>query len=408
MSDEPRCRLCGGSGLWPFLSLGDVPLANAFLTEEELEAPEPRYPLTLAHCPDCTLVQLEETVPPESLFRDYLYLSSVSRTMLRHARDTTDRLVDELGLGEDTLVVELGSNDGYMLQYFHQRGVPVLGIDPAENLNELAAARGIDTITAFFDEELARGLRERGHAASLMIANNVLAHVPRMHGFVAGVRELLAPGGVAMIEVPWLKCMIDRREYDTIYHEHVSYFSLTALERLLERHRLSIDDVEVLEIHGGSLRVFARREEDSDPSGRVSELLREEADWVEDPAHYRGFKEGFDSLKETLDAFFTRLKARPATIAAYGAAAKGTIFTNLFEIDRRFLDFVVDRNTYKQGRFLPGTHLPIHGPERLLAERPDFCLLLVWNLADEIVRQERDYLEQGGRFVVPVPRPRIL
>lgn len=408
MSDEPRCRLCGASDPWPFLALGDLPLANAFLTREELETPEPRYPLTLMHCPDCTLVQLEETVAPESLFREYLYLSSVSRTMLRHARDTSERLIEELALGEDTLVVELGSNDGYMLQYFHRLGIPVLGIDPAENLNELAAAKGIDTMTRFFGEQVARELRDRDRTASLVIANNVLAHVPDMNDFVAGVRELMATGGVAVIEVPWVKCMIDRREYDTIYHEHVSYFSLTALQRLFGGHGLAIDDVELLEIHGGSLQLFVRPEEECEPSPRVSELLREEADWVGDPAHYRAFKDGYDSLKETLNAFFSRLKARPANIAAYGAAAKGTMFTNLFGIDRRFLDFVVDRNTYKQGRFLPGTHVPIHDPERLLAERPDFCLLLVWNLADEIVQQERDYLEGGGRFVIPVPRPRIL
>lgn len=408
MSHGPRCRLCGGAEPWPFLPLGDLPLANAFLTEDELDEPEPRHPLTLLHCPDCSLVQLQETVSPEALFHEYLYLSSVSRTMLDHAREAADRLVDELGLGTDALVVELGSNDGYMLQYFHQRQIPVLGIDPARNLNQLAAAEGIETLTAFFDEEVARGLRHRGRAADLVIANNVLAHVPEVHGFVAGIRELLAPGGLATIEVPYVKCMIDRKEYDTIYHEHVSYFSLTALDRLLGGHRLAIVDVERLDIHGGSLRLFVRREGEGDPSPKVLELLREEADWVRDPDYYRGFKTAFESLGETLEAFFRDLKSGSATIAAYGAAAKGTMFTNLFGIDRRFLDFVVDRNTYKQGRFLPGSHVPIHGPERLLAEEPDFCLLLVWNLADEIIEQEREYLDRGGRFVVPVPQPRIL
>ncbi len=405
------CRSCGHDGLVTVLSLGETPLANALLTEEKLRETEKLYPLDLVYCPHCSLVQITETVPPEELFGEYLYLSSFSDTMLRHAEELVSRIVPARKLGKESLVVELASNDGYLLQYYKREGVPVLGIEPAKNIARVAEEeRGIPTLCEFFGEETGRRLAEEGWRADVIHAHNVLAHVADLNGFVEGVRLLLKDDGVAVIEAPYVKEMIDGREFDTIYHEHLCYFSLTTLDRLFDRHGLIIVDVERVPIHGGSLRVFAARKEGNpERSQAVTDLLREEAAWgVDDAAFYGGFGESVESLRADLIALLRGLQEEGASLAAYGASAKGSTLLNYCDIGRETLDFVADRSTVKQGLYTPGTHLPIYPPEKLLEEMPGYVLLLTWNFAEEILAQQEEYRRRGGRFVVPVPEVKVL
>lgn len=405
-----ECRSCHHPELAEVLDLGSTPLANRLLTQAQLGEPEPRYPLVLAFCPRCALVQITETVPPEVLFRDYLYFSSFSDTMVQHARVIADRLRVERGLGSDSLVVEVASNDGYLLQHYVAAGVPVLGIEPARNIAKVAEERGVRTVSEFFGLELAERLAADGHRADVIHANNVLAHVADLNGFVAGLAALLKPEGLAVIEAPYLKEMLDHVEFDTIYHEHLCYFSLTALAALFDRHGLRVVNVERLPIHGGSLRVHVvpagSRER---PAPTVAALLAEERAWGVDRLEaYQPFAERVTRLRADLVALLRDLKAQGRTLAAYGASAKGSTLLNYMGIDGALLDFVVDRSTVKQGRYTPGTHLPILPPEHLLAARPDDVLLLTWNFAEEIFRQQAAYLEAGGRFIVPVPSPTVV
>ncbi|HWS87093.1 MAG TPA: class I SAM-dependent methyltransferase [Pyrinomonadaceae bacterium] len=409
------CRSCGANGLELVLSLGRTPLANSLLTAEQLSGPEETYPLDLAFCGRCSLLQITETVPPEKLFREYLYLSSFSDTMLRHAERTVARLVSERGLGPDSLVVEVASNDGYLLQYYLRRGVPVLGIEPAQNVARVAREeRGVRTLCEFFGEALAAELSRQGERADVIHANNVLAHVADLNGVVEGFALLLKDDGVAVIEVPYVKEMIDGVEFDTIYHEHLCYFSLTALDALFRRHGLAVRDVERLPIHGGTLRVFVGREGAADSSGeggagRVREMLREEEGWgVGSADFYRGFGAEVQRLRRELLELLAGLKSGGKRIAVYGASAKGSTLLNYFRLGAETLDFVVDRSTVKQGYYTPGTHLLISPPERLLEEMPDYCLLLTWNFADEILEQQAEYRRRGGRFIVPIPELRVV
>lgn len=411
MSSPPAlCRSCGEAGLELVLSLGRMPLANAFLTAEQLTEPESSYPLDLASCPHCTLVQIKETVPPEKLFREYLYFSSFSDTFLRHARDLVGRLISSRYLNNNSLVVEVASNDGYLLQYYHREGIPVLGIEPAINVARVAQEeRGIRSLCEFFDEGLARQLRERGERADVIHAHNVLAHVADLNGFVLGIQLLLKDDGLAVIEVPYVKDLIDHCEFDTIYHEHLCYFSLTALNRLFQRHELVIQDVERIPIHGGSLRLFVTNAESMRRGPAVRALLDDEAAWgVDHLEFYQGFAQRVESLKRSLHGLLLGLKQEGKRLAAYGAAAKGSTLLNFFGIGRESLDFVVDRSTYKQGRYMPGVHLPIYPPVKLLEVMPDCVLLLAWNLADEILEQQAEYRRRGGRFIIPVPEAKIL
>jgi SAM-dependent methyltransferase len=405
----PVCRSCGQQGLHTILALGRTPLANALLTAEQLDRPEPTYPLNLAFCPHCALVQLLETVPPEQMFRDYPYFSSYSDTVLSHARALARRLVKARRLDGRSLVIEAASNDGYLLRHYRQAGVPVLGIEPARNVARVAINQSaIPTIEEFFSEDLGRQLRNAGRCADVFHAHNVLAHVPDLNGFVRGVRHVLKDDGVALIEVPYVRDLIDYCEFDTIYHEHLCYFSVTALDRLCRRHDLRIGDVERIPMHGGSLRLQIVPAGGPAPSHRAQALLAEEAAWgVDSLAFYLDFAERVKSLKDSLCGLLEELKRQGKRLAAYGASAKGSTLLNYFGIGRDVLSFVVDRSPFKQGRFTPGTHLPICATERLLSDMPEYVLLLTWNFAAEILKQQSEYRRRGGRFILFVPELKV-
>ncbi len=408
MSTIRACRACDGERLTLVLSLGETPLANALVDPARRGEPEPRYPLDLVLCEGCSLLQITETVPPEILFRDYRYFSSFSDTMLRHAKAIADRLVDERKLRGSSLAAEIASNDGYLLKNYVARGVPVLGIEPARNVAKVAEEGGVRTIAEFFGKDLGAELAGKGMRADVLHANNVMAHVPDIRGVLAGVHAFLKDDGVFVMESPYVKPMLDHCEFDTIYHEHLFYWSLTALGAVARRTGLEVVDVEHLPIHGGSVRVFMQREGVSRPSAAVTTLLAEEQAWGVGRAEaYRPFAERVGRLKEELVALVRRLKAEGKTIAAYGAAAKGSTLLNHFGIGSDVIDFVADRSTHKQGRLMPGVGIPIVAPDELVKRRPDYCLLLTWNFAGEILAQQQTYRDAGGKFIVPVPEVTI-
>jgi SAM-dependent methyltransferase len=399
------CRSCGVGPLMPVLSLGKTPLANQLLSDADLTREQSAYPLDLAYCSGCSLVQIIHTVPPEDLFSDYVYFSSFSDAMLAHSKELVHRISKERALGAADLVIEIASNDGYLLQYYKELGIEVLGIEPARNIAKVARERGIPTLSEFFGREVAERLSGEGKRASVVHANNVMAHVPDINQFAGGLHTILADQGVAFIEVPYLREMISRCEFDTIYHEHVFYFSLTALANLFVRHGLKVIDVDVIPLHGGSLLLSVARAASALPVGpRVGAMLEDEKRiGMASFAYYEGFSRQVQALREELRRVLFDLKAKGARLAAYGAAAKGSTLLNYAGIGRETLDFVVDRSPHKQGKFMPGVRLPIRAPSALVEEKPDYVLLLTWNFKDEILAQQEAFRRAGGKFIVPLP-----
>lgn len=406
-----ECRFCGMELRHTFIDLGVSPLSNSYLTEAQLNRMEPFYPLHARVCHRCFLVQLEEFESPENIFNDYAYFSSYSESWLQHARDYTEKMTARFGLNEASQVVEIASNDGYLLQYFVKRGIPVLGIEPAENVARKAEEKGIPTITKFFGQHLARQLAKDGRSADLLLGNNVLAHVPALNDFVAGLKILLKPAGVITMEFPHLLRLIEERQFDTIYHEHFSYFSFLTVEEVFARHGLTLFDVEELTTHGGSLRIYARHAEDEakEISARVHQLKgRELSAGARSLQTYLDFSAKAEETKRFLLKFLIEAKEEGKRVAGYGAPAKGNTLLNYCGVRTDLVDYTVDMNPHKQGKFLPGTHIPVFHPDRLKETRPDYVLILPWNLRDEIVSQHAYVREWGGRFVVPIPRTEVV
>jgi len=386
------------------------PLCESYLSADQLNQMEPFYPLHVYVCGNCFLVQLQEYVSPEHIFSDYAYFSSYSDSWLAHASKYTDQMVKRFGLNGQHLVVELASNDGYLLQYFVEKRIPVLGIEPAANVAAVAMQKGVPTQVKFFGRETARELAASGKRADLLLGNNVLAQVPDLNDFVAGMKILLEPSGVITMEFPHLQQLMDQNQFDTIYHEHFSYFSLTTAEKIFAAHGLTLFDVEELHTHGGSLRIYARHADDSSKpvSDRINELrAREESLGYSRMATYASFAEQVKKTKRKLLEFLIEAKRNGKQIAGYGAPGKGNTLLNYCAIRTDFLDYTVDRNPYKHGRFLPGTHVPIFHPDRIRETRPDFVLILPWNLKDEIIKQNAFIREWGGKFVVPIPEVKV-
>lgn len=389
------------------LSLGRQPLANGLLSAlPSAGQREPAYPLEMVFCAKCGLAQLTEIISPEKLFGKYLYFSSTSQTMLDHAKAEAAKLVRALKLGPRSLVIEAASNDGYLLKYFQVAKIPVLGIEPAGNIASDASAKGVPTLQAFFGLRCAEELAAAGRRADLFLANNVLAHVPDLNGFVSGIARVLKPDGTAVIEVPHVGELVRHTEFDTIYHEHMSYFSLITLQRVFAAHGLKIILVERLPIHGGSLRVYASRK------GRVAKavtalIAEERKSGLDRIDAYREFAGRVERLRDALREMLTALKEKRARVAGYGAAAKGAVLMNYCGLGTSLVKYVVDANPHKQSLYMPGTHQRIYAPNKLLEDRPDYVLILPWNIKDEIMKQQAVYRKVGGKFIIPVPEPAI-
>lgn len=402
------CRSCGSIGLRPVLDLGLMPLSDGLVREDQTASEDARYPLEVAFCPKCSLVQILQTVPPEVLFRqDYPYYSSVIDTLMEHSRRNALELIERHRLGKNSLVVEIASNDGYLLRNFVQNSIPVLGIDPAQGPVAEAAKVGVESLCAFFTCNLAAKLRDDNCQADVIIANNVLAHVADTNGFVEGVRTLLKDDGEAVIECPYVRDLIDNCEFDTIYHEHLCYFSITALNHLFNRHGLFINEIRHLDIHGGSLRLYVGKKDKASPD--LQQMLdHEHAIGLDDYLYYQAFSERVEEIRTGLRRLLMDLRQQGCSIAAYGAPAKGTILLNYLGLGRGDIPFTVDRNIRKHGKYVPGVRIPILDTSALLDNMPDYTLLLPWNFQSEILKQQQPYRSRGGRFIIPIPNPRIV
>lgn len=404
------CRACNNELKKPFLSLGNSPLSNAFLSEEELNKMEPYYPLNVYVCERCFLVQLEEFESPENIFStNYAYFSSYSESWLQHCKDYTEMMISRFGVDKNSFVVEIGSNDGYLLQYFKQHDIPVLGVEPASNTAEVAIKKGIPTDITFFNTSYAKKMKEVGKLADLIIGNNVLAHNPNLNDFVEGLRIALKPNGVITMEFPHLLRLIEENQFDTIYHEHFSYFSFHTVKKLFEFHQLELFDVEEIPTHGGSLRIYAKckgaTSEQLAVSSNVENLLeKEKVAGLLDLKTYYDFGKKVEATKRELLQFLIQAKNEGKKIVGYGAPAKGNTLLNYCGIRCDFLDYTVDRNPHKQNKYLPGTHIPIKHPDKIKEDKPDYVLILPWNIKDEIIDQMAFIREWGGKFVVPIPK----
>jgi len=404
---HPTCRFCGSNLEFTFVDLGTAPLSNSYLNKSDLNGIEKRYPLHAYVCSACFLVQLEKFESPENIFSDYAYLSSYSDTWQKHCEAYAKAMIERFKLGDNSRVVELASNDGCMLQYFKKRSIPVLGIEPAKNVARVAEAAGIPTVTEFFSVDCAERLAREGTKADLLVANNVLAHVPDLNDFVEGMARILASSGVVTIEFPHLMRLIEHSEFDTIYHEHFSYFSFGTAITILEAHGLVVFDVEELTTHGGSLRIFCQRKESGTQAktDRVESLLAtEDRAGMTGVAYYTDFQYKADKVRDDLLAFLVETKRSGQKIAAYGAAAKANTLLNYAGVSSEFLPWIVDRNPSKQGRFMPGSRIPIVDEMRIETEKPEFMLLLPWNLREELMTQLAYIRAWGGRFVTAVPK----
>lgn len=405
----PNCIVCGKSTVEEFLDLGHTALANKFLLESDLESTEARYPLCVGFCHTCCHVQLTSRVPPEAMFTDYLYISSASDTLRAHFEELSGILVERHGLGREDLVIDIGCNDASLLSAFQRRYVRTLGVDPAENLAELSAGSGVERYTGFFDSRSAVEISSRWGRASLITATNTFPHIPALHDFMRGIDSALAPGGALVIEAHYLVDLLEQLAFDTVYHEHVSYWSLHAMEHLFRSCGMEVIDAERLPLHHGQLRVTVVRKGDQKPAAAVQELLElEKARGLDRVETYHAFADAIQQLKQDVVATLKDLRRQGKRIAGYGAPAKGSTLLEFMEIGPDLLAYIADRSPLKQGRYMPGSHIAIVPPERLIEDRPDYVLLLAWNFADEILAQQQEYRSLGGRFIVPVPEVRVI
>jgi SAM-dependent methyltransferase len=408
-----KCRICGANLEEPFLSLGKSPVANSLLTREDLHKMEPYFPLDLYVCQSCWLVQLEEFEAPEKIFSsDYPYFSSYSESWLKHCKNYAEMMVERFGFDKNSFVVEVGSNDGYLLQYFKEHNIPVLGVEPAENVARAAIEKGIPTDITFFNTSYAKKMREKGKLADLIIGNNVLAHNPNLHDFVEAMKIALKPNGIITMEFPHLMKLIQENQFDTIYHEHFSYFSFYAVKKLFSLHELEIFDVEEIPTHGGSLRIYAKHKEADGKllatTKRVEELLEKEKDFgLFDLQTYSNFKRKVEATKRAFLLFLIKAKNEGKKIVGYGAPAKASTLLNYCGVRTDFIDYTVDRNPHKQGKFIPGVHIPIKHPDKIKEDRPDYVIIFPWNIKDEIMEQLKYIREWGGKFVVPIPELKV-
>ena len=403
------CRFCDAK-LTSFCDLGESPLANSFLKKDQLQAEETFYPLHAYVCEACHLVQLEEFESPGKIFNDYAYFSSYSDTWLKHCQTYTDQIIHRLGLDRNKQVIEIASNDGYLLKYFKEKGISVLGVEPAANVARVAVSAGIPTVASFFNSQLARELTGENKQADLLVGNNVLAHVPDLNDFITGLKILLKPNGVITLEFPSLLQLIEQNQFDTIYHEHFSYFSCLTVEKIFTRHGLSLFDIEELKTHGGSLRLYIQHQEN--PEKSISENVsrvkhREKEKGLEKLDAYGNFSEQVKEMKRQLLEFLTDTKKSGKSIVGYGAPAKGNTLLNYCGVGTDLIDYTVDLSPHKQGRFLPGSHIPIFHPDKIKETHPDYLLILPWNIKDEIMEQMKFIRNWGGRFVTPIPRVKI-